>query len=307
MTISAIYRPNRMAPEEGFSGSDGAITLSLDIPTWLFVGAIILAVAGSGRRRWRARYRPSSRTKRGRRFGLDGLPILAIACLGAAWLLWPKAEFGVWAILLVAIGVGAVAAWLADMASRRRADAALSQSLRAFNPGDRGEGKVSATLRGLGYEALGDVYLPIGSATTQIDHVVSVGSVVLAVETKRWMGLVSGGQDDEEWTIRGAKTIAVRNPLLQNEIHAAALRAAVMSRVETLVVMAGRASFPAGAPAGICQSEDLPESLAKIASAHPSTIVSRWRWSKLKRRILGIDRDGARAAHERTLRNARLH
>lgn len=92
-----------------------------------------------------------------------------------------------------------------------------------------GEWKVARRLERLPedrYRVLNDVMLKTRNGhTTQIDHVVVSIYGIFVIETKNYSGWITGGEDSEYWTknVYGNK-YQFRNPILQNNSHARAVR-----------------------------------------------------------------------------------
>ncbi len=118
-----------------------------------------------------------------------------------------------------------------------------------------GEWRVARLLRRHGAEASHDVLLPHpdGAGWTQIDHLVRLPDRILVVETKNLGGRLSGGARDERWTQRfGPRSYAIQNPLRQNALHLAAVRAVVGRdvRLQGVVLLVGRAWVDERLPIG---------------------------------------------------------
>ena len=129
------------------------------------------------------------------------------------------------------------------------------RSQRSWLRGLMGEWRVARLLRRHGLEARHDVLLPHpdGAGWTQIDHLVRLPDRILVVETKNLGGRLAGGERDERWTQRfGWRCHAIQNPLRQNALHLAAVRAVVGRdvRLQGLVLLVGRAWVDERLPVG---------------------------------------------------------
>lgn len=94
--------------------------------------------------------------------------------------------------------------------------------------GEKGEFAVAKKLKKLDQEkywVINDLLLHNNGYSSQIDHVVVSQYGVFVIETKNFMGDISGGASGEMWTqnIYGSKSY-FRNPILQNLGHITAIR-----------------------------------------------------------------------------------
>ena len=132
-----------------------------------------------------------------------------------------------------------------------------------------GERKVRRFLRRHRVEALHGLLLPRadGKGWTQVDHLVRLPDRILVLETKNLRGRLVGGERDATWTQRfGRLRFPFLNPLWQNALHLAAVRALVgpRVRVEGMVVMVGRGWFGDGLPDGCYRLEALGRRLRQL-------------------------------------------
>lgn len=123
-----------------------------------------------------------------------------------------------------------------------------------------GEWRVARLLRRHGVPARHDVLLPHpdGVGWTQIDHLVRLPDRILVIETKNLGGRLSGSAHDERWTQRfGRRSHSIQNPLRQNALHLAAVRAVVGRdvRLQGLVLLVGRAWVDERLPMGCFRLE----------------------------------------------------
>ena len=97
-----------------------------------------------------------------------------------------------------------------------------------FDPkafGDEGERRVREELDRLsllyGFVVFHDQLLGVGKVKSQVDHIVVDRFGVLLTETKHWVGLVMGMDDEDEWTLchRDKSRSKHRNPLRQSRHH----------------------------------------------------------------------------------------
>jgi hypothetical protein len=165
------------------------------------------------------------------------------------------------AATLIALGL----AWLTRAA-------ALSARASRTAAGRLGEARVSAALDENGaWDRLDDVVIGKGlRLSAQIDHLIRAARCLVVVESKNWSGLVTGGPDDEEWTLtrRNGRTTRHRNPIIQAARQA---RKVILASgddalpVHALVVMAGRAHHASGRfPEGVTLLRDLPSVLTPL-------------------------------------------
>jgi hypothetical protein len=173
------------------------------------------------------------------------------------------------------------------------------ESRAAAWQGAKFENKVTSAIQRLGYPVVNDVYLPIGCGGryTQIDHVASVGALVVAVESKNWAGSVRGRAADGHWRISGRRDWTAQNPLRQNEIHVAAVVQALGGEATGLVVVSDAASFVTGVPAGVARFADLERALKALERSHPGSRATGARWEKFARLCASVDRRVGERGH----------
>ncbi|ABV93450.1 hypothetical protein Dshi_1708 [Dinoroseobacter shibae DFL 12 = DSM 16493] len=126
--------------------------------------------------------------------------------------------------------------------------------------GARGERKVAGALaHGLaasGYKTLSNLILPLGDATTQIDHVVLSRFGIFVIETKNMSGWIFGSAEQARWTqVHKRSRRSFQNPLRQNHAHVLAVQGALgisSDRVHNLVVFTGEAQPKTPMPDTVC-------------------------------------------------------
>ena len=160
--------------------------------------------------------------------------------------------------LLLAGGLGlAAAAWHAQ---------------RSWLLGLLGEWKVRRLLRRHRIEAVHDVLLPRadGAGWTQVDHLVRLPDRILVLETKNLGGRLFGAEHDDRWTQRfGRRSFQILNPLKQNALHLAAVRAAAGRdvRLEGMVLLVGRAWVDERLPFGCRRLDSFARRLRELQRA----------------------------------------
>jgi Nuclease-related domain len=132
---------------------------------------------------------------------------------------------------------------------------AVAKSCRPIIRGFVGEWKARRLLRRLGVEAAHDLLLPREGEDgwTQVDHLAKLPDRILVLETKNLSGRLSGREGDPTWTQRfGTRSIPLMNPLRQNALHLAAVRALAgpAVRVEGMVLLVGDGWFDERVPDG---------------------------------------------------------
>jgi hypothetical protein len=132
---------------------------------------------------------------------------------------------------------------------------AVWRAQRNWLRGWLGEWRVARLLRRHGLESRHDVLLPHPSRAgwTQIDHLARLPDRIVVVETKNFGGCLSGSERDERWTQRfGRRCHSIQNPLRQNALHLAAVRAVVGRdiRLHGIVLLVGRAWVDERLPMG---------------------------------------------------------
>src|SRR3954452_19283782 len=164
--------------------------------------------------------------------GVRPLAGLTFPDLSLANLKLPDLKLADLDLFLLVLGLAlAVAAW---------------RTQRSWLRGLLGEWRGARVLHRHRIEARPDVLLPRpdGTGWTQIDHLVRLPDRILVVETKNLGGRLHGGERDERWTQRfGPHSRSILNPLRQNALHLAAVRATVGRdvRLQGIVLLVGRA------------------------------------------------------------------
>lgn len=87
-------------------------------------------------------------------------------------------------------------------AARRRRALAPLRDLKATLIGRKGEAGVGVALARLRLPTLHDVVLEDDLGVTQIDHLVRARDEIVVIETKIYVGVITGGLDDREWMQR---------------------------------------------------------------------------------------------------------
>lgn len=200
---------------------------------------------------------------------------------------------------------------------RRRAAGMLSRWLwarRIARPsanaraGRAGERKVARALARAGFPVLNDVYLPIGDDTTQVDHVVLAGGVIVVLETKHMAGLVRGRLSEPQWTqaIPGRRR-AFRNPVVQNQLHEEAVRIASggAAPVAGVVVFSASARLVVTPEDAVVRLADLIPFLARVAERSPANARSQRAWRRLDAEARRMPLAVARRRHAATLARSR--
>ncbi len=107
----------------------------------------------------------------------------------------------------------------------------FSAVLKALHPiisGKIGELKVAfelSFLRGKGYKIIHDLFIAAREETSQIDHVIISPKGIIAIETKHYLGMVTGGERSGKWTQHlGKRKYPFLNPILQNKGHILSLQ-----------------------------------------------------------------------------------
>jgi hypothetical protein len=118
------------------------------------------------------------------------------------------------------------------------------------------------------YHLLNHITLPLGSGTTQIDHILVSRFGVFVIETKHYSGWLFASADARNWTkvMYGAR-FRFQNPIRQNAVHAQAVRGVLdflpPDAIRPVVVFTGSAEFRTAIPSGVFKLADF---LAFIAS-----------------------------------------
>ena len=152
--------------------------------------------------------------------------------------------------------------------------AAAWHAQRSWLRGLLGEWKVRRLLRRHRVEAMHDVLLPRadGAGWTQVDHLVRLPDRILVLETKNLGGRLFGAERDDRWTQRfGRRSFQILNPLQQNALHLAAVRAAAGRdvRLEGMVLLVGQGWVDERLPIGCHRLEFVRPPAARAAAGRP--------------------------------------
>lgn len=103
----------------------------------------------------------------------------------------------------------------------------VKDNTKSLRKGELGEYKIDIQLEKLPkeYKYLSDLLLPNSKSSTgysQIDHVVITPYGILVIETKNYVGEITGGRQDKTWLQNGK--YPVYNPFWQNYGHVEALK-----------------------------------------------------------------------------------
>jgi hypothetical protein len=116
---------------------------------------------------------------------------------------------------------------------------------------------------------LNNVTLPIGTESTQIDHVLITESGIFVIETKHYSGWIFGRPEDAYWTqVIYRRKSKFQNPIRQNYGHVRALQSLFALPNEVffpVVVFTGDAEF----------KSDLGPSVLKLNQLIPSLSLER--------------------------------
>ncbi len=136
--------------------------------------------------------------------------------------------------------------------------------LRRQIRGDMGEKSVSIAIRGMGLPIQNNVTIPGKKGLTQIDHLVLTRSGIVVLETKNYSGSLYENGRRQGWIQRfpSGKQNHLHNPLDQNYGHTRSVESLIPGvPVSGLVVLAGSATFPQGAPDGVVSVRALKRTL----------------------------------------------
>jgi hypothetical protein len=181
---------------------------------------------------------------------------------------------------------------------------AAARSCRPIIRGFLGERKVRRLLRRLGVEAAHDLLLPRESKEgwTQVDHLAKLPDRILVLETKNLGGRLAGREGDPTWTQRfGTRSFPLRNPLWQNALHLAAVRALAgpAVRVEGMVLLVGDGWFGERMPDGCYRLEAFRKRLLELNGLERPREARRVHLDAAWQRVLG--------SASRRLRDRRRH
>ncbi len=191
------------------------------------------------------------------------------------------------------------AAWTRPPPRRRRPPPAPTGT---FAVGAEGEARVARALAAFGARSLDGKYLETDGGYVQFDHVARVGGTLVVVETKNWAGSLAGAGLSPNWERRRAsgETDVFPSPVRQVQAQARRLREFLGPgdhAIAHLVVLAGSAGPPAGAPRCVVALRDLGARLAEIRDREGDPAAARVAFARLS---VGIDRtpqEQARMAH----------
>jgi hypothetical protein len=181
---------------------------------------------------------------------------------------------------------------------------AVAKSCRPIIRGLLGERKVRRLLRRLGVGAAHDLLLPREGKDgwTQVDHLAKMPDRILVLETKNLSGRLSGREGDPTWTQRfGTRSIPLMNPLRQNALRLAAVRAlaGLAVRVEGMVSVVGDGWFDERVPDGCYRLGSFRKRLLELNGLECARKGRRAQLDAAWQRVLG--------SASRRLRDRRRH
>jgi hypothetical protein len=189
---------------------------------------------------------------------------------------------------------------------------AVAKSCRPIIRGLLGEWKVRRLLRRLGVEAAHDLLLPRedDEGWTQVDHLAQLPDRILVLETKNLGGRLAGREGDPTWTQRfGTRSFPFVNPLRQNALHLAAVRALAgpAVRVEGMVLLVGDGWFGERMPDGCYRLEAFRKRLLELNGLECPRKARRVHLDAAWQRVLDSASRRLRDRHRHRLAIERVH
>lgn len=171
-----------------------------------------------------------------------------------------------------------------------------------FAVGAEGEARVAAVLRGAGLNALNGKYLETSGGYVQFDHVARVGAALVVIETKNWAGRLAGAGRSPNWerTQPWGAVDHFGSPVLQVQAQERRLREFLgpgNCEVTHLVVLAGSAEPPRGAPRCVIHLRDLAGRLRDIEARGGDAVAARVAYARIAAAIDRTPQVQAAQAH----------
>lgn len=147
-----------------------------------------------------------------------------------------------------------------------------------------GEYRIQRKLRECGLQVQNQFIIPGAyGGLTRVNHAVLLAGGIVCIQTKHYNGIVSGGEDEPQWTnVDGVHRRKFLNPLIQNAGRTRALQKIVPDApVASLVVFTGSVQFRSPLNDNVIHLRDLPAWIAK--QAFPPSDVDDWNaaWSSI--------------------------
>ena len=125
------------------------------------------------------------------------------------------------------------------------------------------------------FHILNNVTLPVGTHTTQIDHILVSTRGIFVIETKHYSGWIFGDERSKNWTqVIYQKKSRFQNPLHQNYKHVKVVEQLLdflpSEAVFNVVVFTGSAKFKTNTPEGVFN----PDSLVSYINSRPAGALS---------------------------------
>ena len=196
---------------------------------------------------------------------LAGLPLVIVPAVASE----PAANTGITSIGPALFLFTLAAALVLTLVFQRSATVLSHITVRRL-----GEFRIRRALARDSEAVLHDFVLPGAyGGLVSIDHAAMTAGGILCIQSKHYNGVVSGGQDDPQWThVDGGNRRRFLNPLIQNEGRTRALKKVVPDvPVTNLVVFTGKVEFPSAPPANVIHVSELESYIAEYVSG-PSLI-----------------------------------
>lgn len=157
-----------------------------------------------------------------------------------------------------------------------------------------GRFRIQRALRSRSNDVLHDFLLPGAyGGIAKIDHAIMTAGGILCIRTVHYNGMVSGGEDEAQWTnVDGVSRRRFLNPLIQNEGRRRALQQVMPEvPVANLVIFSGKVEFTSEMPKNVIHVDALESFISKFIFG-PSKIDD-WHavWLSLQAAILKDDAD----------------
>lgn len=178
--------------------------------------------------------------------------------------------------------------------------------------GARGELKVhnalTFVLDAKHYNVLSDLILPLGSSTTQLDHLVVSRFGIFVIETKNMSGWIFGGSDQRRWTQvhKGGKRHSFQNPLRQNYAHVKAVQDILGVDDQVLhnfVVFTGTAQPKTAMPRNVAWGV---QELGRLFALHRQPVLSATQVIEFTKKLNDAALENSRAARKQHIENIQI-
>lgn len=179
-----------------------------------------------------------------------------------------------WLLLLLIAVVALIVAALARRTRGTRGRSArtpppLTRPREFQNSGERRlSHQLERRFRAPDYHLMNHITLPLGTGTTQIDHILLSRFGIFVVETKDYKGWIFGDAAGLQWTqVVYRRKFQFQNPILQNRRHVQAVSALLdflpAGAIRSIVAFVGDGEFKTPMPEFVLYGREVPNYIAQ--------------------------------------------